>query len=126
MNRRVNSGFLFLVISIVVIHNAIPHHHHEETPIHHHEITSDAKDSHANNGHRPLSCVIKALAFNLPRVHMLIALEKLLNLHCFAVTSTSLASLVKIEAPGALINVQKGEPIPEGVLICLPTRAPPC
>ncbi len=126
MKRQVISGFLFLVISIVILHNAIPHHHHEDIPIHQHEIAIGVKDPHANNDHQPLRCEIHTLAFNVPRAHTLNNLESLLNIPCLYVISTSTASFVPFESPGTLVDVPQGEPLHEGILISLPPRAPPC
>ena len=125
MKRKVISGFLFMVIGIVIVHNAIPHHHHEDIPIHHHETANGVKDTHANNDHNPLQCEIRTLAFNVPKAHTLNNLENLLNIQCLYVNSTRAASLIPFESPGTLVGVVQGEPLPGGILTSLSPRAPP-
>jgi hypothetical protein len=64
---RALSVFLSLVIGIVILHNAVPHHHHEEIPVLKHDDACNSSEHHAGKGHLPASCRLNSVDFDIPR-----------------------------------------------------------
>ena len=126
MRQKLISGYLFLVIMIVVLHNVIPHHHHEEILMHNHEVHHDNEDAHSENEHQPVSCLIQTLNFSVPRTLTIVKFEVPSDVTNLFGTLSNSVIITNGEFSLCYVPIPPGDPLDDGVINNLPPRAPPC
>jgi len=126
MRQKLISGYLFLVIMIVVLHNVIPHHHHEEILMHNHEVHHDNEDAHSENDHQPVSCLIQTLNFSVPRTLTIVKFEVPSDVTNLFVTIFNTIHLPNDEFSTFYVPNPPDDPFDDGLINDLPPRAPPC
>jgi hypothetical protein len=126
MKQKLLPGFLFMIMMIMVLHNAIPHHHHQGVLMHNHDLHQDGKDHDSDNDHKPEQCLIQSLDLGIPRAlqttRQSIQPEK--------VSETGILN-EKITLPDSfcelsLIHAPPGSPPVIYAISEVPARAPPC
>jgi len=60
-----------MVIMIVVLHNAVPHHHYGDILIHRHECKPGCDNLHSGHDHHPTKCYVHAIDLYIPRTFSL-------------------------------------------------------
>ena len=126
MKQKLLPGFLFMIMMIVVLHNAIPHHHHEGVLMHNHDLHHDDNDRHSDNDHKPEQCLIQSLDLGIPRTLQTIK-------HSILTEKTSETEILneKISLPDSFFELSLIHAPPSdlplfSVISEIPARAPPC
>ncbi len=126
MKKKIIAGYLFIVMMIVVLHNAIPHHHHVNILVHNHQVHDNCNYCHACDDHHPATCLIQSINLDVPRGFQTIKYGTPANvLPLFGTLVTSLFFL----NTGILVcslPVHPVDPVVAGATIEFPSRAPPC
>lgn len=126
MKQRIISFILFLVLMIILGHNAIPHHHHVEILMHNHDVHGDDTDAHSGTGHEPVKCVIQNIDLNVPKA--------LSNIKCatpafevdYFISTVGLLPSADSWFTASFIEIPPGDPPLHGIIPAIPPRAPPC
>lgn len=124
MKKRIIPGFLFMIMMIVVLHNAIPHHHHEGHLMHRHDMHQDDRNSDPGDDHHPEKCIIQSIDISVPRVHS----AKNLALSC---PTDNIAALINTDSSSitgftiSYIKPSYWNPPSKGISTGFPSRGPP-
>jgi hypothetical protein len=125
MRTTLISGFLFMIMMILVLHNAIPHHHHAGFLMHNHEMQHDHQDSETDEDHHPEKCIIQEIDICVPRV------QTSGKIMVTTVPTDYISTLVETDfslSGGSIIlflELSCCDPPSKGILLEFPTRGPP-
>ena len=126
LKKKIIAGYLFIVMMIVVLHNAIPHHHHVNILEHNHQEHDNCNCCHTCNDHHPVACLIQTINLDVPRGFQTIKYGTPANvLPLFGTLVTSLFFL-NTDILVSCLPLPPVDPVVEGSTNEIPARAPPC